>query len=473
LAYIIAEFKTEYKHFEQKSLRFFSRMGATIKKGCVFMALVEVVKYDGGPDVFAWKFPSDELGTWTQLIVNESQEAILFKGGQALDVFAAGRHTLTTANIPILNRLVNLPFGGQSPFKAEVWYINRIHSLDIKWGTQTPIQLQDPKYKVFIPVRAFGQFGIQIGESKKFLTKLVGTMPVLDKNNIINFFRGLYLTKAKDAISSYLIKKNVSALEINAYLVEISDHLKDAIRPTLNEYGIKLINFYVNDISVPEDDSAVIKLKDALAKKAEMDILGYSYVQERSFDTLEGAATNPGAAQSGIMGAGIGLGMGMGVGGVMGGQFGGMAQSINVKEMKKCSGCNAEMEETVRFCPVCGSDTQKPKPAPQATLDAQDNTTECSGCGIRYRKKTKFCPECGDPYNPCSFCGADMEKDSAFCPECGKTVPKPCPGCGVLITNEKTKFCPECGGSLIKKCDGCGVQIDGEPKFCPECGKPT
>ena len=240
------------------------------------MAIVEVITYNGGPDVFAWKYPSTELGTWTKLIVNESQEAVLFKGGQALDVFAAGRHTLSTANIPFLNKIINLPFGGRSPFTAEVWYINRIHSLDIKWGTPTPIQLQDPKYKVFVPLRSFGQFGIQIGDSKQFLTKLVGTLPVFDKDNVINYFRGLYLTKVKDAISSYLIKKGVSALEINAYLDELSEHLKEKITPTLDEYGIRLLNFYVNDINVPEDDPAVKKLKDALAKKAEMDIVGKS-----------------------------------------------------------------------------------------------------------------------------------------------------------------------------------------------------
>lgn len=428
------------------------------------MAIVEVIKYNGGSDVFAWKYPSEELGTWTQLIVNESQEAVLYKGGQALDIFAAGRHTLETANIPFLRKIVNLPFGGRSPFTAEVWYINRVHSLDIKWGTPTPIQLQDPKYKVFVPLRSFGQFGIQVGDSKQFLTKLVGTLSIFDKDHVVKFFRGLYLTKAKDAISSYLIKKNVSVLEINAYLDELSEHLKEKIMPTLDEYGIRLLNFYVNDINVPEDDPAVKKLKDALAKRAEMDIVGYSYVQERSFDTLEGAAANPGSAQSGLMGAGIGLGMGLGVGGAMGGQVGGIAQSINVNEMKKCPGCKADMNATARFCPTCGHDTQKVKP------DETDNTTECNECGNTYSKKSKFCPECGDPYNPCAFCGADMKAGVYNCSKCGKAAPKPCPKCGAPIENEKTKFCPECGESLIRKCRDCGIQIDGSPKFCPECG---
>ncbi|MCL2146336.1 MAG: SPFH domain-containing protein [Synergistaceae bacterium] len=430
------------------------------------MAIVAVVKYNGGPNVFAWKYPSEELGTWTQLIVNESQEAVFYKGGQALDVFAAGRHTLSTANIPILNKIINIPFGGRSPFTAEVWFINKTHSLDIKWGTPTPIQLQDPKYNVFVPLRSFGQFGIQIGESKQFLTKLVGTMPLFDKDNVIKFFRGLYLTKVKDAISSYLIKKSVSVLEINAYLDELSEHLKERIMPTLDEYGIRLLNFYVNDINVPEDDPAVKKLKDALAKRAEMDIVGYSYVQERSFDTLEGAATNPGAAQSGLMGAGIGLGMGLGVGGAMGSQAGGIAQSINVNEMKKCPGCNTDMNSTDRFCTVCGQDTLKTS----TRSTGFENTTVCNKCGANYSKKYKFCPECSDPYNPCVSCGADMEEGASVCPSCGKAIPKPCPKCGAPIENEKIKFCPECGESLIRKCNVCGTQIDGNPKFCPECG---
>jgi len=414
------------------------------------MAIVEVVKYNGGPDVFAWKYPNQELGTWTQLIVNESQEAILFKGGQALDLFTSGRHTLQTANIPFLNKIVNLPFGGRSPFTAEVWYINKVHSLDIKWGTATPIQLQDPKYKVFIPIRSFGQFGIQIEDSRKFLIKLVGTIPVFNKENLVKYFRGVYLTKVKDAISSYLVHKQVSVLEINAYLEELSEELQEKMVPVLSEYGIKLVNFYVNDINVPEDDKAVIKLKEALAKRAEMDIVGYNYVQQRSFDTLEGAATNPSSGQSGIMGAGIGVGMGVGIGGSFGAQM-------------TCPKCGAEMEEGKRFCSDCGFDMQKKE-------EEKHNTVTCSNCGASYSVKAKFCPECGDKYNPCHKCGADLKEGASVCPECGSARPRLCSNCGYEIENETTKFCPECGTSLIKKCSSCGVEIKGTPKFCPECG---
>jgi len=235
---------------------------------------VDIVKYNGGNGVYAWKHPNDNLSTWTQLIVNEAQEALLFKDGIALDLFPGGRYKLDTENIPLLSRLIKLPFGGRSPFNAEVWFINKTYALDIKWGTTTPIQIQDPKYGVFVSLRSYGQFGVRISDSKKFLVKLVGAMPVFDKDNLVQFFRGVYLTKVKDSLSSYLVHQKVSILEINAHLVELSQHMKDRISPAFEDYGIELVNFYVNDVSVPEDDPAVQKLKYALAKKAEMDIIG-------------------------------------------------------------------------------------------------------------------------------------------------------------------------------------------------------
>lgn len=425
------------------------------------MAIVEVIKYNGTPDTFAWKYPSEELGTWTQLIVNESQEAVFLKGGQICDIFSSGTYTLETRNIPILNNIINLPFGGRSPFAAEVWYINKACTLDVKWGTPTPIQLQDPKYNLFVSVRSFGQFGIRINDSSIFLRKLVGTLPAFNKEDIINFFKGLYLTKIKDSISSYLVHKKISVLEINAYLDEISQFMKERIEDELLHYGIELVNFYVNDISVPEDDPNIKKLQNALAKKAEMDIVGYNYEQERSFDTLESAASNPGAASSGFMGAGMGLGMGVSLGGAFGSSMIDVSENMNTKNTINCPKCGCKISNDKNFCPDCGFVLNENK---------EVKSIKCSKCGSIIDVGMKFCPECGDIYNPCPKCGADVVIGSDICPECGYNYPPKCPVCG-KDTIENAKFCPSCGQSLVKKCTKCGSEVKSDVNFCPECGE--
>lgn len=418
------------------------------------MAIVEVLKFDSNANIFAWKYPNSELSTWTQLIVAESQEAILVKNGQISDVFGPGRYVLSTDNIPILQSLINIPFGGKSPFSAEVWFINKAFSLDIKWGTSSPIQIQDPKYKVFVPVRAFGQFGIQIEDSKKFLTKLVGTMKFFNKDTLTSYFRGLYITRVKDAISSCLVESQISLLEINAHLNEISKMLGEQLSSQLSDFGISVVSFYVNDINVPENDSAVKQLKAALAKRAEMDIIGYSYQQERTFNTLESAADNNGAA-SAVIGSGIGLGMGFGIGGAIGSQAQSLTQAMGTVENKKdCPNCNAKIGESIKFCPECGYNTQG---APKSI--------SCPNCGCSLTPGAKFCPECGKKISLCSQCGSALTDDNT-CPNCGA---KKCPNCSNILEKE-AKFCSQCGFTLIKRCPNCNETVEQNEKFCSNCG---
>lgn len=230
----------------------------------------------------------------------------------------------------------------------------------------------------------------------------------------MRYFRGLYLTKVKDAISSYLIHKEISIVEINAYLEELSIYLQEKLQPVLAEYGIALLNFCVNDVSVPEDDSAVIKLKAALAKKAEMDIIGYNYRQQRSFDTMEKAAGNTGSAGD-MMGVGMGLGMGTAMGGAVGKQFGEAAAAMNISEETNapaCPSCGEKLTNGKRFCVACGFDTAK--------------------------TGRVLCPFCGEPL---------ANADARFCPDCGKSLVKSCPECGSECAADK-KFCADCGAEL-------------------------
>ena len=238
------------------------------------------------------------------------------------------------------------------------------------------------------------------------------------------------------------------------------------MQPVMEDYGICLLNFYVTDISVPEDDPAVQKLKNALAKRAEMNIIGYSYQQERSFDTLDGAARNAGTSGA-IMGAGIGVGMGLGIGGSVGAQFNGMANVLNANTdvSARCPACGAAVSAGKRFCADCGHDLSG-KNSP-----AKADTAKCRSCGNTFSSGMKFCPHCGKKYIPCENCGADLPENCSICPECGTIQPAPCPHCGILIADKDARFCPHCGTALTKICPGCGAQLSGSPAFCPSCGR--
>ncbi len=291
------------------------------------MAVIDLVKWVGTPQLLAWKFPSEELSTWTQLIVNESQDAFVVRGGVYDGPFGAGRHSLTTENLPLLRDLVGLPFGGRSPFSAEIWFVNKLTNLNVKWGTQDPIQLLDPRYKIMVQVRAFGQYGIRIVDSKRFLLKLVGTVSQFDVDTLAEYFRGVFITRIKTEIANLIIKQEQSVLEVSTQLEALSNGLKQALEVEVAEYGVALVQFNVHSINVPENDPAARTLKAALAKKAEMGIVGFTYQQERSFDVMQTAAGNEGNAGS-VMGAGMGLGMGLGVGTPLGQAYGQMASEV-------------------------------------------------------------------------------------------------------------------------------------------------
>ena len=137
------------------------------------MAIIDVVKCEMPPGILIAKFPSSDLRLGSQLVVHPGQTAIFVKGGAICDEFESGTYTLKTDNIPLLNKLINIPFGGNSPFQAEVWFVNKLSVLDAKWGTATPLQIEDPKYEVIVPVRAYGQYGFKVETPRMMLETLV------------------------------------------------------------------------------------------------------------------------------------------------------------------------------------------------------------------------------------------------------------------------------------------------------------
>ncbi len=151
--------------------------------------IAEVIKYEGDNSTFIWKHPSEDFNCFTQLIVHESQEAIFFMNGQALDLFGPGRYTLETQNIPIIGKLLNRVTGDQSPFHCEVYFINKTEQMGIKWGTDSKVQYIDPTYGFPISIGVSGEMSLRAEDSRKLLLKLVGTENFLGQQKLTMLFR--------------------------------------------------------------------------------------------------------------------------------------------------------------------------------------------------------------------------------------------------------------------------------------------
>ncbi|TGN11082.1 SPFH domain-containing protein [Leptospira ilyithenensis] len=280
------------------------------------MALIDRIKFEGKPNEIVWKYPSDEISTAGQLIVDEGLEAVFFKEGKALDTFGSGTHTLKTGNIPILEALVNLPFGGKTPFTAEVYYINK-GIFAMKWGTNTPIPLEDPKYKIVLNIRAFGDYKFRIKDSKPFLINVVKAGNRTTNEAIDEFLKPNIVRSIGDFISEVILNNNTSVVEINKYRDESSTAGRVKLSPEFEKYGIELTEFNVSSVNFDQQDPNYQRIQKIITDKFEIDMLGDKYQQKKMFDIGQASAENQGQA-GGAMGAGMGMGMGMNMGQMMG-----------------------------------------------------------------------------------------------------------------------------------------------------------
>jgi len=295
------------------------------------MAIIDVLKYDGPNNVLVWKWRpqnggsrEEELRLGTQLVVNQSQQAVFVKDGQIADVFSAGRHTLSAKNLPILTSLIGLAFGGESPFKAEVYFINRVVAMDTKFGLM-PFNMIEPNFRVPIPLTSRGSFAVKIADTPMFMNRIIGTVPDFEANTLRQFFRGIITENIKSAIYKIAKEQKLSPLELEAIVLDVSEAVKGIVSETLNKYGLLLELFNIEAISIIDEDARVRKIVEdyqrlmaqdmeermRLKRRAEnLDV----YKTERSFDTTEKVAENIGGSgiggdTSGIVGTIIGLGM--------------------------------------------------------------------------------------------------------------------------------------------------------------------
>ncbi len=233
--------------------------------------LASIIKYEGDEDTIVWKHPIEDFNLGSQLIVHESQEAIFFRDGQALDLFGAGRYTLETQQLPMLEKLYKLPTDTEGTFHSEVYYINLATIMGVKWGTDSKVRMFDPASGLHIEIGACGEFNIHVVNSRKLLIKLVGTSGSLKQSQIISdgqgYFRAMIMTQVKSFLAQSIKESGINILEIDEKLMELSAALRLRLNEYLEAYGLEMPEFFVSRVITPDDDPNFKKLKDQYAEQ--------------------------------------------------------------------------------------------------------------------------------------------------------------------------------------------------------------
>ena len=464
--------------------------------------IIDVIKYEGDNSTFIWKHPSEDFNCLSQLIVHESQEAIFFMNGQALDCFGPGRYTLDSENIPIIGNLLKLGTGGASPFHCEVYFINKTVQMSVKWGTDSKVRFIDPLTGVPLELGACGEMNLQVCDSRKLLIKLVGTMNGIAwgdsregfTKSLNDCFRPLISTAVKANLATSIKQGDIDILEIDERLPELSGVLRESIVPGFEEYGLTIPQLYVTTIVLPENDPNFKKIRELhtisfqkrmveaeteirtakAAAEAEVTAAQRKIELERQTTETEVARREAerelikaqteaqatkmaGFAEAEVMAAkgynekdvlqaevqkafAEGIGNMGGNGGAGGGM---MSDIVGLGVGLQAAGAMSGQLGGI-FNGFAGGVQTPEATAPQGNI-------QCANCGNTLPANAKFCLECGTKVE-------NLAENEMICPACGKKT-------------AKGKFCMECGASLILKCAKCGAEIPNGAKFCLECGE--
>lgn len=389
------------------------------------MAIANIIRCNIQEPVLIWKWHDeeyskrqDEIRLGSQLVVAENQEAVFVKGGKICDTFKTGQHTLATANLPILSQIIGSVFAGDSPFTASIYFVNKAVLMNTKFGL-TPFNLIEPNFKVPVPVSARGSYAIQVADSKTLLVQIAGNLTELTPDTIKLFFKGLVCTAVKNGILETAKKENISPIELETKIGDVTKAVSGAVAAIFAEYGILSKHFIIEAIPIIDDDQRVKDVVEKLQKiwaddvEEKMKFRRHSehldiYRTERMYDTARAAAENLGG--NGIAGAFVGLNAMGAVSGAVGGMLNSALNPIqptqNENTAIKCDKCGADSPLGTKFCVKCG-----------------DPFIVCPSCKKDNPSQTKFCVFCGSPMQlVCKNCGSQYTAGSLFCGECGQKL---------------------------------------------------
>ena len=422
--------------------------------------LASVIKYEGDNETLVWKHPIEDFNFGSQLIVHESQEAIFFRDGQALDLFGAGRYTLETQQLPLLEKFYKLPTDTEGTFHSEVYYINMATQMGIKWGTDSKVRMFDPASGLHIELGASGEFNVRVTDSRKLLLKVVGTTGALKQDQLLGgngkgFFRAMVMTQVKSYLAQAIRESGISVLEIDERLMELSEALRDRINPRLAEYGLTLPEFYVSRIVTPDDDPNYKRMKEQYAEQ-------YLLVRQEQIRKSEAEA----AAQRKAVEAQTEAQMK-----IIGAQ--GEAEALKIQKQAEAEAYKMQAEAEAAEMRMKGY-TYQQETARQVGLGATlamgqsggagGGLGDVAGLGVALGAMGGVINMTKDALNPMMDMGAQMGQSlnaamtggwdcacgqkgitSNFCPNCGAKKPAETWDCECGQTNIKTNFCPNCG----------------------------
>lgn len=407
-------------------------------------AILEVIKYEGADNLLVWKHPAEDFSTHSKLIVREGQVAIFFNNGEIADVFEEGRHDLQTGNIPILRKLLELPYGGVSSFHCQVYFVNLAEAMDIKWGLPSRATWLDPVYGIKVNVGARGNLSIRVANAKDMLIRLVGSEASLTPEGLTKYFRDLMTMHIKSYLSQIVKSERISVFDLDENMERISNVIKEMMKAEYAEYGFSLKMFSIAEFVYPTDDPAYIRLLEAISERttgvteaetarikaniaatasAEAEVirgrgraealaaLGTSHIQERQLDIAENMSLNESMNQYSSLAGSMAM---------MGG-----AMNLGVNAATAIGNAmNPAMTNQMGMV--------------QSTILGQGNANPTPNMGQGTANQTaagaKHCPKCG----------TQLPLEAKFCFNCSAPQPKTCTNCGNALP-EEAKFCMFCG----------------------------
>lgn len=350
---------------------------------------------------------SADIKFGAQLIVRENQAAIFFRDGKGLDVLGAGRHTLTTQNLPILTKILSLPWGFKSPFRAEVYFVNLKIFTNMRWGTKDPVAFKDNELGL-IRLRAFGSFTMQVTQPLLFLNTIVGTQGSFGTSQIEDYLREVIVSRLNDFLGEMVD----TLFNLPRYYEEMAVAVKTRLIDDFRKYGLELHDLLINRITPPEEVQKMIDERSGMSAVGDLD----KFLKYKAAKAI-GDAASPGAIQgtaSAGMGAGIGAGLGMVIPGMLFQALGSAKrdlQQLAEKGELACQSCHGSVGVDSRFCSHCGSQLVVIQKCPHCAENLTANARFCSSCGLDLKAD-----------NQCKKCETKLPAGTKFCISCGEKV---------------------------------------------------